>query len=429
MIDKTIEYLTYCFFLLVPLSCWKVKFHGIPVSVDFIIASLIILFFLIKVLYYNSFKSVLKQIREYIMSDKIGKLIIVYILVSILSFIKSINIGASIGEILRFLSYIILSSIIIISIKDKKTVHRILVCSILACYIVSVFGIIQYFTGIGLDKAFNTLYGFGTSRRVASTMFNPNNYAAFIMLFCYPVLLSALYIDNKRIKVFLFILFGLLTVNLILTFSRGAWLGFILGLIVLALIYNKKILRLIFIPVPLLLVQSIRNRFISIFSLTSKYNISRIKIWGTGLKMIEDNPILGVGLGNSIYLYDKYVEKYPELNTGHSMYPLHNSFLKILAETGIFNFIIFLMIIYFIMLKVYKIYESNRYSILKGISGGFFISLTGYIFMNFFDNCFFDPQTAVFFWLNFAVVIAYKNVLNAAVLSSDIESSSYSIGE
>jgi O-antigen ligase len=211
-------------------------------------------------------------------------------------------------------------------------------------------------------------------------------------------------------------MFAMLAINLVLTSSRGGWLGFLVGAVAAMVIYNKKLLYfLLAIPVPVIFIGGIRERFLSIFTLTSGTNLQRIKIWKTGLFMVKDNPVLGVGLGNSIYRYDEYVKIHPELNTDYSQFPLHNSYLKVWAETGIFGILLFIAILIYIITKVLKIYSSSRSQLTRGLSGGFFASLTGYMVMNVFDNNLFDPQTAVFFWLVFALIVSLERLIKISV--------------
>lgn len=414
MVDRLIKYLFYAFFLLVPLSSWKVKLYGVPVSADFVIAFLIIILFAVKTLLFKDRKISIMRFKDTISSNRFWIIIAVYVAACLLSFTKSINIKASIDEMMRFLSYIFLFYIIINEFKDSKYIYRILSFFAISCSFAVLFGILQAFTGIGLDPAFNVEQYFGVSRRIGSTMYNPNNFASFIMLVSYPVLMISLYIKQKKFKVFLLILFGLLSVNLLLTFSREGWIGYVIGFVAMALIYNKKLLYFLIVLPLSLLVGSIRERVLSTFDFTVYYNMSRIKLWLTGLVMIRDNPILGVGMGNSIYWYDRVTDRYHELRAGFTMYPLHNSYIKVEAETGILGILSFLATLYYILSRSLKVYRKALDPVLKGLSGGFFVSCIGYLFMNFFDNCLFDPQTAVFFWLIFALITALNRVNGSA---------------
>jgi Lipid A core - O-antigen ligase and related enzymes len=406
MINSILKHLIYLFFLLVPLSPWKFKLHGIPLAVDFVIASMIIITYMLNLLTVKDFKGKINDWKVRIFSGHLWKFIVIYIFVALLSFTKSVNLKASISEFLRFMSYIALIWIIITEVKDKATIINIIKCFTVSALVVAVFGIVQAFTGIGLYSAFNTEYEYGVARRIASTMFNPNNYAAFIVLVSYVFLLIGFY-SNKKVKSLMIALFALLSLNLVLTFTRGAWLSFLASAAIMCVVYNKKLLYFLSVPAALIIfVKSIRARFISIFSFTSGANITRLKLWQTGMLMIKDSPVLGVGMGNSIYVYDSYIEKYPWLALSFPKYPLHNSYIKVAAETGILGLLTFILMIGYAVYMVYKIYKNANNVLLKSMSLGFLVSLAGFFIMNLTDDCFFIPQVTVFFWLIFSIIVA-----------------------
>lgn len=66
---------------------------------------------------------------------------------------------------------------------------------------------------------------------------------------------------------------------------------------------------------------------------TNGSNVSRIYMWKSCLKMMEDYPIGGVGLGNYKRYYDNYYEMaaVPKKGYGHP----HNSYLHLGAQAGL----------------------------------------------------------------------------------------------
>ena len=148
----------------------------------------------------------------------------------------------------------------------------------------------------------------------------------------------------------------ILLVGIAVSWSRGAWLGFIASLAVLALALPRKasqsavliVLLATFLTVVLstgLLPQSVINR---VNSATEEYftftdvrgvNITsdnypvveRLAHWQAALAIASSHPWLGVGLGN-------YEAVYPDYRLINWHFPLghaHNYYLNILAEAGI----------------------------------------------------------------------------------------------
>jgi O-antigen ligase len=130
---------------------------------------------------------------------------------------------------------------------------------------------------------------------------------------------------------------------LILTQTRGAWLGVLAGFALLTWRFNKKwlwfglaLFALSFLAAP----QEFQKRLESIGSIHLAYNEQhqvigasqpRLLIWISGLRIINDHP-MGVGQGNIEDIYPKYRIDAPgnDINVPH----LHDNFLQILAQNG-----------------------------------------------------------------------------------------------
>ena len=130
---------------------------------------------------------------------------------------------------------------------------------------------------------------------------------------------------------------------LILTQTRGAWLGVLTGFILLTWRFNKKWLGFglaIFVVSFLVSPQEFQKRLESIGSIQLVYNEKhevigasqpRLLIWISGLRIIKDHP-LGVGQGNIEDIYPHYrIDSFGnDIDVPH----LHDNFLQILAQNG-----------------------------------------------------------------------------------------------
>ncbi len=76
--------------------------------------------------------------------------------------------------------------------------------------------------------------------RLCSTWGNPNIFAGFLLL-CISIILGLINFEKNRSKKFIFYLFlAIMAIALIFTFSRGAWLAFIILICIILLITKKK---------------------------------------------------------------------------------------------------------------------------------------------------------------------------------------------
>jgi len=87
----------------------------------------------------------------------------------------------------------------------------------------------------------------------------------------------------------------------VLTQTRGAWLGAIMGAIVLLLLRDRRWLLLIPVAGVLLVLlapQPARQRLAGLVNLQDNTANERVFMWRGGLAIVADHPLTGVGPGN-----------------------------------------------------------------------------------------------------------------------------------
>ncbi|HWB86777.1 MAG TPA: O-antigen ligase family protein [Bryobacteraceae bacterium] len=133
----------------------------------------------------------------------------------------------------------------------------------------------------------------------------------------------------------------LMSIALLLGFTRSIWLGAGAAALYLAWFWRRWLVALVPVLVVVAFVASpasIRERFTSLLHPESGVdsNQHRIVTWRTGIRMIEQHPLLGVGPEGVKLHFDEYVpadipRPLPEGWYGH----LHNIYLQYAAERGI----------------------------------------------------------------------------------------------
>ena len=132
----------------------------------------------------------------------------------------------------------------------------------------------------------------------------------------------------------------LMLVALVLTYTRGAWLGFLAGIAgLIALVSRRRPLALagsaILLLFALLAAASAAsgNRSWDPRKLADPATIrERLYMWQAGIAMLERNPVTGIGVGQVKTLYPRYVlPQAVKRSTSH----LHNSPLQVLVERGL----------------------------------------------------------------------------------------------
>jgi putative inorganic carbon (HCO3(-)) transporter len=126
-----------------------------------------------------------------------------------------------------------------------------------------------------------------------------------------------------------------ISVALVSSLTRSAWLALAVGLALLVLLVRPKLLLLappaaavllVVLPVPMV------HRLLSIADRSDQSNYDRICMAEAGLRMIAERPLLGLGPDLVKRIYPLYRHPTaPRLLVPH----LHNSYIQIAAERGI----------------------------------------------------------------------------------------------
>lgn len=402
-LKRLFNIIMYSFILIVPIMPLKVKIKYFPMSADFILGGLAIFIgalYCIRLFYIKD-----KDFFDTIFSKRIKLLnmfILFFILLSLISVSYSVNKTAAISETLRFLEYVLLFYLIII-IADDRFIRVSFLLFFLSMILANFYGVMQFALNLSNFRDAGAVYPLGRGR-VFATFENPNYWGCAVNSVIFIPIIDML--EGKRLKIlYNILLFILFAFNLLMSFTRGSWVGFGLGLLLLFFIrYKKGLISLPFIFGGALLVPYIRNRILSIFSFSNLTNNERLKLWKTGIIMFKEHFWTGVGNGNYLYRYTEYVKKYKDLYLGRWKFSVHNSYIKMFAELGIFGGILFIGIYLMLFYLVYYTYKNSRKYNLYALA--FLCFGASYIFQNFFNNLMFIPQLNVFVWV--IIALLYK---------------------
>ncbi|HEY8890142.1 MAG TPA: O-antigen ligase family protein [Clostridium sp.] len=405
--------------MLLPLIPEDVKFKGMPLT-DLILALIIFAYIMNLIVSRKGRENFIKGIINFF-TDKLSIFMAILLVMMLVSTSYAVDKKLALSESARFMSYIFMYFLIKYELNKKKQINVVLNCYIFTSFILSCIGIVQYFTGFALDDSFKKANDLGGGIRIAATLFNPNAYGAYLILIIFPVIMLSIYEKKKKKKIVYILLSILVISNLLMTFSRNAVLGFVIGLLVLTLIYSiKLIFALGGFGILICFIPSVFQRFKGMAILSK--DDPRVKLWETALKMIKDHPIRGVGNGNYVTRYNDYIMKYKELQYYYyRSYPSHNSYLKVQSELGIIGIVSFLGILATALFRVNKLYKATIDKFHKPFYIGVMASMTAFLFMNLSDNLFFVPKVTTYFWILLATSEALLNNLHKESLSKNIK--------
>jgi O-antigen ligase len=218
-------------------------------------------------------------------------------------------------------------------------------------------------------------------------------------------LLARRKIINSRIQnyglLLMFVSYFVYLMALFFTFSRAAWLTFFIGLIFLAVAIMRKedrwvkgrFLVLIFFSILLFVLAAFPYKDLVNTRLFVESRLEQISLTErtnqifSAKDVIKKHPLFGVGAGN----YVNYVEKESEVKNDFTQ-PVHNSYLLLWAETGLFSLLSLLLFIYFL------IREGRRQTFSLA-------AIVALLLLMFFEHWFFSlPFGIIFFFFILGVI-------------------------
>ncbi|MDD3375256.1 MAG: O-antigen ligase family protein [Candidatus Omnitrophica bacterium] len=330
----------------------------------------------------------------------------------------------------KWVQYIFIFIIVADTLKTSKRIRNAVILMLSVAGLVVLSGYSQKFLGFEVFRG-RPLFG-GVA--VTGSFENPNDFAAYLVL---PAILAlSVSIINFKNKIYGFFvpMFVFLSGGaLLLTLSRGAWMGFLLGGVLLAIIIKKYrhiflFLILFLVGIASLPVASARvmNTFASVRNSVSNPagglvgglseasaessiigDPARIAIWRGAIAMIKENPFLGKGLGTFMDRFSQYVP-----SMGGSYYA-HNCYLQIWAESGVFSLIAFLCFVGFIFWRSVRFSFLNRQNNLGLICGGLTAGLFGFLVHSFLDTQLYSLQLKTLFWVTLGMLQAMSTFLSA----------------
>lgn len=327
--------------------------------------------------------------------------------------VNSVDRSSSIKKMLLYICLISMYFIVRNLICSQKMLVRAISCYIVSLGLVSLIGIGEYFIGTPTLGWIDTGTFDYIRGRAVSTFENPNVLGEFLIMTVPTALAFALAKQSdeasprRRFASAISALLG--CACLILTWSRGAWLGFAVSLLVFALIASRKFFAALIIASPLasLLIfakdTAIFDRFTNFTDSSTSY---RLNIWRGSLAMIRDNLISGIGIGEQAFS-----SVYPAYSIGGAevAYHSHSLYLQLTAEMGIFALVFFLIFMLFLASRCFSYLRSCTAVKEKMMCMALFSGIFAFLFQGLTDFVFYNYRIFLFFWMMVGLAVSYTD--------------------
>jgi len=284
-------------------------------------------------------------------------LFFIFLFISLFSLVYSNNISISLMDFARLISILVVFNYVAIYCSNRENPMLLVNVILISSIIPLSFGFYQFvFVKGGLaTPGFNRIYG---------TFMHPNVFAQYLLLifFLLLFLLSTFKIKKlyRRFLIFysLVIIFALYN-----TFTRGAWVALLMGVLIFIFLRtkaSKKIIHFSLILILLLVLSPyLQKRWEDITR--PQYNQVnslewRLNLWRNSVEYLTEHPFIGNGLG----MY--------EYKTGQMA---HNDYLRISYETGFLGLLVYMVLLCYILfsslrnlLRSKTLFNINRYKII-----------------------------------------------------------------
>jgi O-antigen ligase len=340
----------------------------------------------------------------------------IYLGTIILSMFQSSNLELSLFGAFLNLQFILFCLYLANQIRTWEDLRVIMLTATILLLLESMYMLLQYYFGVSWNLGFlpgKVVSGSAgvTSIRVGGTIGTPNS--AAIYLATMMVLALGAYASGKLLDAKLtYIVLGFSAIALIITMTRTAWGAVaLMGVMLIPWLWRTAAGKNLFpilavMGVVLLLVfgSQIIARAEAITTDTTRSELAYM-----AFNIIRTHP-LGVGENN----YDQVMsDRYAHPNwVGHVHYPVHNKYLLVWAENGIFGLIAFLI------LFISAIWQAGRYAFKKDlepeiaiIPASFLAALMGYALHMAFEGFSSRPNLQIL-WFVFALIMAVNHLID-----------------
>lgn len=323
-----------------------------------------------------------------------------FALVLFISAVTSFAPVSSIKIFLVYFAFVLGFYLTVNAVRTKSQLYALIISMLFAGVLVALYGIYQHIFGFAEGTTWTDTEMFeDIATRVVSTFGNPNVLGEYLLLLI-PVsagyILSRPSAFNKTISIGIT---ALLAVCMVFTYSRGNWIGLIVAMILFCMFYDGRIAWLGVLAaffVPVLMPQTVINRFMSIGDTTDTSTSYRVYIWMGSIAMLKDYWMSGIGLGSDAFnmIYPFY--SYSGIVAPHS----HNLYLHILVENGIMGMVVFLVIVFtYYRMAISTIVLQAKDKMLKATITGLAAGMFGYLVQGMFDNVWYNYRIVFMFYI------------------------------
>lgn len=302
--------------------------------------------------------------------------------------------------------------VIVNTVKTKEQLHSLLKLFVISGALVALYGIAQYVFGWTTSNAWIDEEMFeDATMRVYSTLGNPNVLGEYLLLVL-PV--AAVYMIKYRFKELAkyayAAMFLALALCLVLTQSRGCWIGFVLSVTLFVTFYEGKwwgFIPIVLCILPFVVPKTIVERLMSIGNMEDSSTSYRVFIWMGTLGLLKHYWLGGIGMGEAAFSQVYPFFSYNAIVAPHS----HNTFLQLTVEAGAGALIAFLALNIAFIKKTSDAYRlGEKKSLDSAMSLALGCGIIGFLAQSMFDYTFYNYRVMAVMFMVLAMGMAMYHI-------------------
>lgn len=286
-------------------------------------------------------------------------------------------------------------------VVGPKDVEKVLYAGAAFAVLVAIHGVYQYITKAPIPASWVDV-GENVRTRVYSVLISPNELGSYMALMI-PIIVGLAVYETDRWRKWVYRL-GLIpcAMTLLFTFSRAAWLSLGLSVVIMAIVFERRLLIVLAIAIVVaFFVPAIHHRITDLFSPVywiKSAQAGRIAKWQQAFDVMTSNPLFGAGLGHyggavaSVYHYSLYSDNY---------------YAKTLGETGIVGLTLFIAMHLALMRDLFRrirrVSGRRKFVLIGGMTG-----LLAVLIHNSMENVFEYAPMALSYFLYASVFLIWS---------------------
>jgi len=271
---------------------------------------------------------------------------------------------------------------------------------------VALHGIYQYIVGVAIPETWVARAEVGVRTRVFSIIGSPNVMGSFMVMLAPLAAAYAYKVKNLWLKVFMWGCTFVMCIACLFTFSRAAWFGMAVAIVIFAVARDKRLLVLMLLAAAVaLFIPEITNRVAFLFTKDFAYanaNGGREGRFIYGIQLFERSfKPFGLGFGR----YGGAVAMQNQIDKSIFYYYVDNYYFKTMLEMGYAGVAAYaLLVISTLECSIRAIWRRKQES-MSVIAIGLLSGMVGVLVHSFNENIFEVPYMNAYFWAMAAIII------------------------